>query len=152
MHYLEKPVQQTRYFEKTLKLVEDVGFAQSFSFKYSGRPGTPAAEAKEVVPEVIKNMRLKILQKALNKSQTQYNVSTVGQTLPVMFERSSQRYLNQIIGKTPYGQWLNANLPNKYLGQTLDILVTKANVSRLEGELVNYRKLSHSNIIATANR
>ena len=139
-------------FEKTLELVEDIGFAQSFSFKYSPRPGTPAAEDKDSVPEVLKGIRLKVLQKALTKSQTQYNISTVGQTLPVIFERSSQRNLNQLIGKTPYAQWLNANLPKSCLGQTLDILITKANTNRLEGESMKYKNISKPLTTATACR
>ncbi len=139
-------------FEQTLKLVKNIGFAQSFSFKYSRRPGTPAAEAKESVPEAVKDIRLKVLQKALNKYQTKYNSSTVGLTLPVMFERSSRRNINQLVGKTPYAQWINANLPNTYLGQTVDITVTKANNSRLEGESTEYRNLTRSNIMSTTSR
>jgi len=90
-------------FAATLRLVRDVGFAQAFSFKYSVRPGTPAAGLRRQVAEPVKAERLRALQELLDGQQAAFNRSCVGRTLPVLFERPG-RHPGQLVGRTPYLQ------------------------------------------------
>ena len=88
-------------FQDTLNLIKEVNYAQSFSFKYSPRPGTPASNIKEQVSEEIKSHRLCQLQELLNHQQYEFNKKFINQKVPVLFERKRE---NQLIGKTPYLQ------------------------------------------------
>src|SRR5581483_4659433 len=90
-------------FAATLGVVEQVGFAQAFSFKYSPRPGTPGAGLANQVPEEVKTDRLHRLQDLLDRQQTGFNSSCVGKVLPVLFERAG-RHPGQLIGRSPYLQ------------------------------------------------
>jgi len=90
-------------FAATLGLVREVGYAQAYSFKYSPRPGTPAAEAEDQIPDEIKAERLARLQALLNKQQSAFNAATVGRRLEVLFERPG-RQENQLVGRSPYMQ------------------------------------------------
>ena len=90
-------------FEETLRLVADIGFASAFSFKYSPRPGTPAAEIAEQVPEAVKAERLARLQNLLETQRQAFNRGTVGRTLDVLLEKPG-RHPGQIAGKSPYLQ------------------------------------------------
>ncbi|MFB0951727.1 MAG: radical SAM protein, partial [Rhodospirillales bacterium] len=78
-------------FEETMALVRDVGFVQAYSFKYSPRPGTPAADMTDQVPEHIKSVRLQELQAELSRQQIAFNQSCVGRSLPVLFDRRGSR-------------------------------------------------------------
>ena len=89
-------------FDATFSLATEVKFVQSYSFKYSPRPGTPAA-LKAQIDESIKIKRLAILQEQLIKNQMEFNESCVGRTMPILFLKDG-RYDNQIIGKTEYMQ------------------------------------------------
>ncbi len=90
-------------FEATMALVGAVGFAQAFSFKYSPRPGTPAAGAGLQVPERIKDRRLHALQALLARQQAAFNASCVGLTIPVLFTRAG-RHPGQVVGRAPWLQ------------------------------------------------
>src|SRR5262249_32833755 len=90
-------------FTATLALAEAVGFAQAYSFKYSPRPGTPASGLPDQVPEAEKAARLERLQRLLGRQQTAFNMTCVGQVLPVLFERAGRR-AGQIVGRSPYLQ------------------------------------------------
>ena len=81
------PGESDHDFAATLGLVRDIGFAQAFSFKYSPRPGTPAAAAADQVPEPVKAERLAMLQTLLNEQQRAFNEGCVGRTLLVLFEK-----------------------------------------------------------------
>jgi tRNA-2-methylthio-N6-dimethylallyladenosine synthase len=94
-------------FNRTLELVEEIGFAQAYSFKYSPRPGTPAAVAPNQVPEMVKSERLAALQAVLNRQQRAFNAATVGRVVPVLFERAG-RHPGQLVGRTPYAQSVHA--------------------------------------------
>src|SRR2546421_3943010 len=87
-------------FRATLDLVAEIGFAQAFSFKSSPRPGTPAAEAADQVPEPVKAERLAMLQALLQRQQRAFNQSCVGRILPVLFEKLG-RPAGQIVGRSP---------------------------------------------------
>lgn len=89
-------------FADTMRLVEAVGYAQAYSFKYSPRPGTPAAD-KEQVPEHIKEERLAQLQALLNRQQEVFNASTNGKSFEILFEREG-KHDGQLIGRSPYMQ------------------------------------------------
>ncbi|MBT0669887.1 tRNA (N6-isopentenyl adenosine(37)-C2)-methylthiotransferase MiaB [Novosphingobium profundi] len=90
-------------FEETLKLVDAVGYAQCFSFKYSPRPGTPAATMGEQIPMAVMDERLKRLQDALNRDQYAFNTASVGKTCQVLVERRG-KHPGQWLGKSPWLQ------------------------------------------------
>ena len=123
-------------FADTLDLVKKIGYSQCYSFKYSPRPGTPAA-VKEQVPEPIKSERLAILQQELSRQQLQFNMSCVGKTMPVLFDRDG-KLDNQLIGKTPYMQSVHLINPNKALfGTIVDVEITSAGASSLTGTILH---------------
>ena len=97
------PAETEADFRATLSLVDEVGFAGAFSFKYSARPGTPAAESAEQVPEDVKHERLQRLQRALERQQAAFNANCLGRSFEVLFERAG-RYPGQIVGRSPYLQ------------------------------------------------
>ncbi|MEY3197522.1 MAG: hypothetical protein RLZZ59_893 [Pseudomonadota bacterium] len=122
-------------FADTLDAVRQVGYGQCFSFKYSPRPGTPAA-TKQQVPEDIKIERLKILQEELMKQQFECNKSVVGKILPVLFDKDGKSS-DQIIGKTPYLQSVYISNPNKdLLGKIVNVKITEAFAASVTGEVV----------------
>src|SRR3954464_1728696 len=90
-------------FDDTMRLVEQVGFASAFSFKYSRRPGTPGAAMDGQVPEAVKAARLAALQALLGWQAHRFNASKVGQTVPVLFAEPGRKP-GQLIGKTPWLQ------------------------------------------------
>src|SRR5262249_47218158 len=90
-------------FEATLALVRDVEYAQAFSFKYSARPGTPAASAERQVPDDVKAARLAELQSLLTAQQERFARSCVERVLPVLFEKAGRKK-NQAVGRSPYLQ------------------------------------------------
>ncbi len=90
-------------FEETLKLVDTVGYAQAFSFKYSPRPGTPAADMAGEVPMAVMDERLQRLQAALFRDQHAFNAAAVGRTCRVLVERKG-RLPGQMLGKSPWLQ------------------------------------------------
>src|SRR5215470_9177262 len=102
-------------FEATLRLVEDIGYAQAYSFKYSPRPGTPAAALPNQVPDAVKSARLERLQGLLRAQQARFNAASVGRVLPVLFERDG-RHRGQLVGRSPYLQPVQAAAPADYLG------------------------------------
>jgi len=122
-------------FEATLELARDVDYAQAFSFKYSPRLGTPAADQDDQVSENIKSQRLKELQTLLSRSQAVFNASMIGRTLPVLFERPG-RHANQLLGRTAYGQWVHADMPEDYRGRIADVVITEAHTNSLAGQAV----------------
>ena len=97
------PTETEDDFRATLSLVEEAEFAGAFSFKYSARPGTPAAESAEQVPEDVKRERLQRLQRALERQQAAFNANCLGRSFEVLFERAG-RYPGQIVGRSPYLQ------------------------------------------------
>ncbi len=119
-------------FEETLALAREIDFAQAFSFKYSPRPGTPAAENDAQLPEDVKSARLAALQAVLAHSQAAFNASMTGRTLPVLFERPG-RHANQMLGRTPYAQWVHAEIAPEYRGRCADIVITEAHTNSLAG-------------------
>ena len=126
-------------FADTLDLIKKVFFAQSYSFKYSPRPGTPAS-IKAQIPEDIKTERLKIIQELLHSQQMEFNKQTVGKILPVLFEKDG-KFEGHIVGKTPYLQSVHIENPNKsLLGKTIEVKITDAYLTSLRGVIVNMQE------------
>ncbi|MDE0204165.1 MAG: tRNA (N6-isopentenyl adenosine(37)-C2)-methylthiotransferase MiaB [Rhodospirillaceae bacterium] len=121
-------------FEETMALVRQVEFAQAFSFKYSPRPGTPAAERDDRVPGEVAADRLSRLQRLLDDQKRRFNASTVGRTLPVLFERHG-RHPGQVAGRTPYMQWLHVGGDEGLIGTVAEATVTDASPNGLAGVL-----------------
>ncbi|MET0651782.1 MAG: tRNA (N6-isopentenyl adenosine(37)-C2)-methylthiotransferase MiaB, partial [Hyphomicrobiaceae bacterium] len=112
-------------FHATLEVVERVGFAQAYTFKYSPRPGTPAAQMSGQVTEHAKIDRLHRLQAALNQVQTSFNSHCVGRTLPVLFDRRGRKP-GQLIGRSPYLQAVHAEADSSALGCLLPVEIRSA--------------------------
>jgi len=122
-------------FEDTMDIVRRVGYASSFSFKFSARPGTPASLMRNQIPEAVKTERLIRLQELLLSQQKQFNQDTVGRTLEVlMIENGTEK--GQISGYTPYLQNAHVAAPKKYLGQIVSVQITGATATSLSGKIV----------------
>ena len=121
-------------FEATLALVRDVEFAQTYSFKYSVRPGTPAGTLEDQVPESVKEARLAILQEVLQSQQNAFNEATVGQTVPVLFEREG-RHADQLVGRSPYNQAVHVVAPGVSLGAIANVRIDSCLAHSLGGVL-----------------
>jgi len=118
--------------EATIDLVKAVGFAQAFSFKYSPRPGTPAAGLEVQVSEEVKAERLYRLQALLEEQQLAFNEQTLGSTIPVLFERRG-RQPGEFVGRTPYLQLVYAAGDGDLTGRTADVRVTETRRVSLSG-------------------
>ena len=129
------PEETDKDFQDTMDVVNRVQYIQAFSFKYSKRPGTPAAIMPNQVEEKVKKERLEILQARLFELQEQFNNSCLGKTMPVLFE-SKGRHAGQLVGRTPYMQNLHAKLDKTYLNKIVNIKVTEATTNSLSGELI----------------
>ncbi|MGZ5889131.1 MAG: tRNA (N6-isopentenyl adenosine(37)-C2)-methylthiotransferase MiaB [Hyphomicrobium sp.] len=119
-------------FEETLRLTQEVGFAQAYSFKYSPRPGTPAAKLGEQVPDEVKSARLARLQELLEVQQAAFNARWVGCKLPVLFEKPGRR-LGQLIGRSPYLQAVHAEAPAEHIGHILPVEILTCGPNSLAG-------------------
>jgi len=126
------PGETTSEFEETLRIVETVGFAQAFSFKYSARPGTPAATMQDPIDDAEKTARLHALQALLQQQQRYFNEGCVGKTLPVLFERQGRSH-GQLIGRSPYLQPVHADAEHSMLGQILSVEIKSASKNSLAG-------------------
>jgi tRNA-2-methylthio-N6-dimethylallyladenosine synthase len=119
-------------FEATLSLMRRVSFAQAFSFKYSARPGTPAAKLDGQVPDSVKKERLAVLQGLLEESHRTFDLATVGRRLPVLFE-SKGRKPGQIAGRSPYLQAVHVDGPEALIGHIAEVDISAAGPNSLTG-------------------
>jgi len=119
-------------FQQTLDLVDEVGFAQAYSFKYSPRPGTPASNMGDQVPEPVKTDRLRHLQEVLQSQQSRFNAGCVGKVFPVLFEKVGRRS-GQLVGRSPYLQAVHAEAEPNLLGRILDVEISGAGTNSLAG-------------------
>lgn len=129
------PGESDEDFNKTLSLVREVEYIQAFSFKYSRRPGTPAAVMPGQVEEKVKKERLDILQNLLFDYQTKFNESCIGKVFEVLFEQKG-RHKGQLIGRTPYMQNLHAKADKNMLNNIVKVRVTDATTNSLSGEVI----------------
>jgi tRNA-2-methylthio-N6-dimethylallyladenosine synthase len=123
-------------FQATLDLIEAVGFAGAFSFAYSPRPGTPAAEMDDQVPADEKTDRLHRLQALITRQQRAFNASFVGKKLDVLLEKPG-RLSGQLTGKSPYLQAVQVMAPRSLIGTVVPVTVTGTGSNSLFGELVD---------------
>lgn len=119
-------------FQLTLKLIEEVKFAQAYSFKYSQRPGTPASTLDRQVPEEVKVDRLERLQSLIKSQQMAFNQQMIGQILQVLWERKG-RHPGQLIGRSPYLQSVHTYGEETLMGTFSNVRITKATLNSLTG-------------------
>lgn len=119
-------------FGATLALVEQVGFAQAYSFKYSPRPGTPGATLRDQVPEEEKISRLHRLQNLLARQQATFNSACVGKTMPVLLEREG-RHPGQLVGRSPYLQAVHVKADSSLLGHIVEVEIGDVRPNSLAG-------------------
>ena len=128
------PGEREADFEATLQLVREVGYASAFSFKYSRRPGTPAAAMQGQVADEAKAERLARLQALLNAQQQAFNAAHVGRTLAVLFEKTG-RNGGQIAGRSPYLQAVHCEGPDSLIGEIVPTRISSATRGSLTGKL-----------------
>jgi len=124
------PGETDRDFAETLALVTEIGFAQAYSFKFSARPGTPAAAMDGQVPEPVKSERLAMLQTLLEAQQASFNQSQVGRVLPVLLQARGRKP-GQLTGRSPYMQAVHLIAPAHLLGQVVAARIETARTNSL---------------------
>lgn len=143
------PGETDQDFEDTLRLVRDIEYSQAYSFKYSQRPGTPAATDADQVPEDVKADRLARLQALLKEQQITFNEKSVGKTMQILLERPGKMQ-GQLIGRSPYLQAVHVDVQNSenaldagankaytdYMGQMVDVKIVEAGPNSLKAVLV----------------
>src|SRR5690554_6393640 len=122
-------------FEKTMKLIEDVGFDQSFSFIYSRRPGTPAADLEDDTPDAVKHARLERLQARINAQAAAIAAGMVGSVQRVLVTGTSRKDEAELTGKTENMKSVNFSGPPRLVGQFVDVVITAALTNSLRGRV-----------------
>ncbi|PGH54937.1 tRNA (N6-isopentenyl adenosine(37)-C2)-methylthiotransferase MiaB [Azospirillum palustre] len=122
-------------FAQTLKLVTEIGYAQAYSFKYSSRPGTPAAVEGAQLPDAVKEARLEALRQLLDAQQIAFNHGFVGRSVPVLFDRVGRRD-GQLLGRSPWMQSVHAEADERLLGRIVEVRVDAARANSLAGTVV----------------
>jgi tRNA-2-methylthio-N6-dimethylallyladenosine synthase len=128
-------------FEATMSLIRETGFAMAYSFKYSPRPGTPAAGAGAQVPEADKDRRLQTLQTLLREQQQRFNAGCVGLDLPVLFTGPG-RYPGQIMGRSPFLQPVHVTGQSQSIGHETMVRIVENHTNSLAGTLIQERRIA----------
>src|SRR6187399_2299118 len=128
------PGETEEEFAATLALVTQIGYAGAYSFKYSPRPGTPAADLQETVSQADMDERLVRLQNLIDSQQSAFNAATIGRTVDVLFERPA-RNPGQIVGRTAYLQPAHVMASDDIIGQVLPVTIASLERYSLLGEL-----------------
>jgi len=123
-------------FTRMMKLIDDVGFDNSFSFIFSPRPGTPAANLHDDTPHDVKLKRLQQLQAAIEANIKQISASRVGTVQRILVEGTSKRDADELMGRTECNRVVNFKAPKRLIGQLVDVTVTEALHYSLRGEVV----------------
>ena len=124
-------------FEATLDLIRATGFASTFSFKYSPRPGTPGADMAEQVPDAVMRERLARLQALVEAQRQAFNAATVGRTLDILLERPG-RHAGQLTGKTPYLQQVQVDGSRHLVGDIVPVTIVATAPNSLFGVLADH--------------
>ena len=127
------PGETDRDFEATMNLIADVGFDQSFSFIFSARPGTPAADLPDDTPLDVKKQRLQILQARINQQAQAISEAMVGTTQRVLVEKVSKKSARQVAGRTENNRWVNFDADPSVIGRFVDVVITEALPNSLRG-------------------
>jgi tRNA-2-methylthio-N6-dimethylallyladenosine synthase len=122
-------------FEQTMKLIDDIGFDQSFSFIFSKRPGTPAANLPDDTPDAVKHTRLARLQNTINANSKMISQSMIGTVQNVLIEGPSKRDPNELAGRTENMRYVNFPGPASLLGQFIDVQITEVMSNSLRGRI-----------------
>ena len=131
------PGETDRDFEALMNLIADVGFDQSFSFIYSARPGTPAANYPDDTPMDVKKERLRVLQARINQQAMEISRSMVGSTQRVLVEKLSKKDAAQVSGRTENMRWVNFDADPSCIGQFVDVVITEALPNSLRGRVLS---------------
>ena len=129
------PEETDKDFYETISLIKNIEYGQAFSFKYSTRPGTPAAERDQVCEEV-KTARLHELQDLIQKQQENIQNKMIGRNVQVLFDRKG-RFNNQLVGKSEYLHAVNVTDPTIAVGELKNVYITKSNTNSLSGSVRN---------------
>ncbi|MBI5447299.1 MAG: tRNA (N6-isopentenyl adenosine(37)-C2)-methylthiotransferase MiaB [Gammaproteobacteria bacterium] len=140
------PSETDEDFALTMKLIEEVGFDNSFSFVYSKRPGTPAAKLADNVSQDVKKARLHILQSRIMQNTARISDAMIGTIEPVLVHAISKRSTDELAGRTENNRVVNFPGPASLIGQMVHVRITQSRVNTLRGEWVN-KKESHGNDI-----
>jgi len=130
------PGETEQDFQDTMQLIEAIGFDHSFSFVYSNRPGTPAANYVDDVPLATKKQRLASLQALINEMASAISHSMVGKVERVLVERPSKKDPNQLAGRTENNRVVNFSGHQRLIGEFVDLRITEALPNSLRGEVV----------------
>jgi len=136
------PGESDKDFEATLRLVRDVRFAGAFSFKYSPRPGTPAAAARKHLPEHVKDERLQALNALLIEQQDAFKQACQGREMDVLFEKPG-RNAGQAVGRSPYLQAVHVDGAADLIGAIRRVRVEAVYPNSLKGSLLRDKALAH---------
>jgi tRNA-2-methylthio-N6-dimethylallyladenosine synthase len=123
-------------FRDTLALVDEVGYAGAFSFMYSPRPGTPAAEMDGQIPADVKSERLQVLQAAITRNQRQFNADFAGRTVDVLLEKPG-KLPGQLVGRSPYLQAVQVMAPFECIGSVHPVTIDEVGSNSLFGTLAD---------------
>jgi len=129
------PGETEQDFHETVTLVDDIGFAGAFSFKYSPRPGTRAAVMADQVADEVKVERLARLQATIEKHQAAFNARTLGMAFPVLLEKPG-RHPGQLVGRSPYLQPVQMMAPPELIGEVVAVRISEIGPNSLFGALV----------------
>ena len=129
------PEETDKDFYETISLIKNIEYGQAFSFKYSTRPGTPAAERDQVCEEV-KTARLHELQDLIKKQQKNIQDKMIDRNVQVLFDRKG-RFNNQLVGKSEYLHAVNVTDPTIAVGELKNVYITKSNTNSLSGSVRN---------------
>ncbi len=129
------PGETDKDFQDTMNLISDISFDQSFSFIYSQRPGTPAANLVDEVSMEVKKERLQILQNRINQLAAEISRNMVGNVEKILVERTSKKDPNQISGRTENNRIVNFTGPKELIGDFVEVVITEALPNSLRGEL-----------------
>jgi tRNA-2-methylthio-N6-dimethylallyladenosine synthase len=123
-------------FEKTMKLIDEIGFDASFSFLFSPRPGTPAAEMTDDTTQALKTQRLMRLQKRIEEQAFAISQAMVGTVQRVLIERRAKKDAQELAGRTANNRVVNFPGSERLIGQFIDVTITAALPHSLRGEVV----------------
>jgi len=137
-------------FEATMDLIHEVGFDQSFSFIYSARPGTPAADLADDVPLQVKKARLAHLQQVISEQAARISEAMVGTRQRVLVDRPSKKDPNQLSGRTDNNRVVNFDGPPALIGRFADVVITEALANSLRGRLERASRTGSQPLKATA--
>jgi tRNA-2-methylthio-N6-dimethylallyladenosine synthase len=131
------PGETEQDFQQTLRLIEEIGFDHSYSFIYSRRPGTPAADLPDDMPLEVKQARLERLQQLINSQAQRISRQMVGSLQRVLVDRPARKDPNQLAGRTENNRVVNFDGPAELIGQFVDVRITEALPNSLRGEMVD---------------